>query len=167
MLETLAASKKIPDWHPIRCILKTAGVAAAAVGRSPRRRSGGKVAAASGQYLPNWLRPGRPACFSRGATAGLHIVGIYTCPAGSEKEKRPTKWTTLVRATMSLHPRIPIVQQQSRRGDDPTRPWRHFISMRNVTLSVVRSDCFVIARVEPTPGPADQGTNAQVGISSA
>jgi hypothetical protein len=36
--------------------------------------------------------------------------------------------------------------------------------MRDVTLSVVRSDRFKIARVEPTPGPADQGTDAQVDI---
>jgi hypothetical protein len=36
--------------------------------------------------------------------------------------------------------------------------------MRDVTLSVVRSDCFVSARVVPTPGPADQGTDAQVDI---
>ena len=36
--------------------------------------------------------------------------------------------------------------------------------MRDVTLSVVRSDRFVIARVEPTPGLADQGTDAQVDI---
>ena len=36
--------------------------------------------------------------------------------------------------------------------------------MRDETLSVVRSDRFVIARVEPTPGPDDQGTDAQVDI---
>ena len=36
--------------------------------------------------------------------------------------------------------------------------------MRDVTLSVVRSDRFVIARLEPTPGRADQGTDAQVDI---
>ncbi len=36
--------------------------------------------------------------------------------------------------------------------------------MRDVTLSVFRSDRFVIARVEPTLGPADQGTDAQVDI---
>ena len=36
--------------------------------------------------------------------------------------------------------------------------------MRDATLSVFRSDRFVIARVEPTPGPADQGTDAQVDI---
>ena len=36
--------------------------------------------------------------------------------------------------------------------------------MRDVTLSVVRSDRFVIARVEPTPGPVDQVTDAQVNI---
>jgi len=36
--------------------------------------------------------------------------------------------------------------------------------MRDVTLSVLRSDRFVIARVGPTPGPADQGTDAQVDI---
>jgi hypothetical protein len=48
ILETLAASKKVPDcqWHPIRCILKTAGVAAAAVGRNPAIAIRGKVAAA-------------------------------------------------------------------------------------------------------------------------
>jgi hypothetical protein len=57
-----------------------------------------------------------------------------------------------------------MVQQQSRRGDDPTRPWRHFLSLRDVTLSVFRSDRFVIARVGPTPGLTDQGTGAQVDI---
>jgi hypothetical protein len=36
--------------------------------------------------------------------------------------------------------------------------------MRDVTLSVVRSDRFVMARVEPTPGPADLGFDAQVDI---
>jgi hypothetical protein len=36
--------------------------------------------------------------------------------------------------------------------------------MRDVTLSVVRSDRFVIARVYSTPGPHDQGTDAQVDI---
>ena len=40
--------------------------------------------------------------------------------------------------------------------------------MRDVTLSVLRSDRFVIARVEPTPGPAaDQSTDAQVDIGVA
>ena len=36
--------------------------------------------------------------------------------------------------------------------------------MRDVTLSVVRSDRFVIARVNPTPGLTDQGTDAQVDV---
>ena len=36
--------------------------------------------------------------------------------------------------------------------------------MRDVTLSVFRSDRFMIARVEPTPGLADPGTDAQVEI---
>jgi hypothetical protein len=39
--------------------------------------------------------------------------------------------------------------------------------MRDVTLSVFRSDRFVIARVEPTPGLADQGTDAQVDVGLA
>jgi hypothetical protein len=38
--------------------------------------------------------------------------------------------------------------------------------MRDVTLSVFRSDRFVIARVVPTPGLAD-GTDAQVDIGVA
>ncbi len=39
--------------------------------------------------------------------------------------------------------------------------------MRDVTLSVFRSDRFVTARVVPTPGLADQGTDAQVDIGVA
>ncbi len=87
-----------------------------------------------------------------------------SCAGCVEKKTPQRKWTARVRA--SLHPRIPMVQRQLRRGDDPTGSWRHFLSMRDVTLSVFRSDRFVIARVVPTPGLAD-GTDAQVDIGVA
>ena len=77
ILETLAASKKVPDWHPIRCIPKTAGVAAAAVGRGPAIAIRSKVAAANGHLSHTGSARDDQHVFKRDDCGATYIGQIY------------------------------------------------------------------------------------------